>query len=464
MRASDRPIVVATTVPHEHGIKITLPTGSTIIRAHSELVWSMLERCDGQSTKQSVIDDLEKQFPGLESNLVEQAFDQLERMKVLLDQRLAFKAMLAELAFPPLQSPGLSPTQVRKHVESQRLPVANGDAFQLDHDPSGTVARLQAARRSCNSFSLDDDIDPHVLAQLLTCTYSIPLHSTPSGGRLYPLKIYLILTRTQGKLPAGYYEYDPEQHVLVRYNDQLDAEVLKYAFNSDPLLHNAPAIVVIAADLNRQPYKYGNGGFVLTLLEAGHAAQNLLLASAEHKMSSLEYKSFRNAAVAAELGFNEGLEDEPIWPIISVAIGHRGPDLPYQPELELENLTVALMAPAGPLTGLQLASRRGQTDPGFAAAHATAATVGTSEITYGSGSALTEIGALIAAAAEAYERHVSGLVRVEMIASADELSSRGERWLDPRTIVPLREQQLLDLGLDAFDPPPNLAVGQGRRG
>lgn len=106
--------------------------------------------------------------------------------------------------------------------------------------------------------------------------YSIPDHSVPSGGALYPLRIYVLIEKPQDGLEPGYYEYDAEQNRLVCFNDEVDVEQLKYCFNQEEMPFGSSVQIVIAANLERQPYKYANRGYRLTLIEVGHVAENIM--------------------------------------------------------------------------------------------------------------------------------------------------------------------------------------------
>ena len=61
---------------------------------------------------------------------------------------------------------------------------------------------------------------------------------------------------------------------------------LKYCYNDERIAFSSPLQVVIAADLNRQPYKYANRGYRLTLIEVGQVAQNIALYCEEQGLST----------------------------------------------------------------------------------------------------------------------------------------------------------------------------------
>ncbi len=80
-------------------------------------------------------------------------------------------------------------------------------------------------------------------------------------------------------MPSGMYAYQPKEHVLEQTNaTDLRKEFWKNVY-ARPWLVDAPAMFLIAADDRRTKAKYGNKAQRFVHIEAGHAAQNLLLQS-----------------------------------------------------------------------------------------------------------------------------------------------------------------------------------------
>jgi hypothetical protein len=51
----------------------------------------------------------------------------------------------------------------------------------------------------------------------------VPKYLYPSAGTLYPVQAYVILRRPLGRLAAGSYYYDPDEHALARLSDAVPA-------------------------------------------------------------------------------------------------------------------------------------------------------------------------------------------------------------------------------------------------
>lgn len=96
----------------------------------------------------------------------------------------------------------------------------------------------------------------------------------PSAGGLYPLEWYVAARDVPG-LETGAYHYDPHRQGLERLGDARGDEWLLDAETFRP----AAAFVVVTAVLPRLKVKYDERAYRFALLEAGHAAQNALLAA-----------------------------------------------------------------------------------------------------------------------------------------------------------------------------------------
>jgi len=100
----------------------------------------------------------------------------------------------------------------------------------------------------------------------------------PSGGALYPLELYFYSTHIEG-IDNGFYHYNPIKNELRyilkgNYDEVLSKAIIQKEFVSDSSI-----LVFITAIFERSMFKYGERGYRLILLEAGHVSQNLALVS-----------------------------------------------------------------------------------------------------------------------------------------------------------------------------------------
>lgn len=136
-----------------------------------------------------------------------------------------------------------------------------------------TLAAALAARRSVRDFAATA-ITPAELAQLLWAAQGVSSdrggRTAPSAGALYPLTMY-------AAVPSGLYRYTAEgSRVAQVLTDDLRARLAKAALGQD-WLAAASVVLVITADVGRTAQRYGARAERYVQLEAGHAAQNLLL-------------------------------------------------------------------------------------------------------------------------------------------------------------------------------------------
>jgi SagB-type dehydrogenase family enzyme len=141
--------------------------------------------------------------------------------------------------------------------------------------------------------------------------------AVPSGGGLYPLELYLIVRAVDG-LEPGIHHYVPLHHglELVRPG-RLPEAFNTYLFLGQPYATSAAAVVVLTAVTRRSLGKYGDRGYRYLLLEAGHAAQNINLATVALGLGCCNLGGFFDEELAAVI--RADTEEE--IPLYGVALG-----------------------------------------------------------------------------------------------------------------------------------------------
>lgn len=126
------------------------------------------------------------------------------------------------------------------------------------------------------------------------------LRTVPSAGALYPLELDIA---TQD----GTFRYRPATHAVSQRTAADIRTRLAHAAYEQSWLASAACIFAIVALPNRTESKYGNRALRYVHLEAGHAAQNLLLMAAGLNLGGTPVGAFDDDAVARtlELGRNE---------------------------------------------------------------------------------------------------------------------------------------------------------------
>ncbi|MFC6954798.1 SagB/ThcOx family dehydrogenase [Halorubellus litoreus] len=143
----------------------------------------------------------------------------------------------------------------------------------------------------------------------------------PSAGGLFPIEAYVVV-RDGVDLDAGTYYYAPREHALRVLERGGSGEGFTECFMDEPfaagVVRGAPVTVVLSGCLSRVAAKYGPVGYRFALEEAGHVAQNLLLAATALDLGGVPLGSFLDDALDAFLGV-DGTDEAALYPL---ALGH----------------------------------------------------------------------------------------------------------------------------------------------
>jgi SagB-type dehydrogenase family enzyme len=142
-----------------------------------------------------------------------------------------------------------------------------------------SVERCIRERRSMREFR-DRALTDDELGQLLWAAQGITVvdgkRTVPSAGALYPLELYVACGNVGG-LTRGVYRYDAVHHELLLVAPGHQRDKLVGAARGQEWIAGAPAAICIAAAFERTTVKYGNRGRGYVYMEAGHAAESLML-------------------------------------------------------------------------------------------------------------------------------------------------------------------------------------------
>ncbi len=163
------------------------------------------------------------------------------------------------------------------------------------------------ARRSVREFATEA-LELWQISQLAWAAQGITgpdLHRTaPSAGALYPLELYVAVGNVNG-LPPGLYRYDLKGHELDLWvQGDKRRELFEAALGQSSILQ-AAAVFAVSALYKRTTAKYGDRGIRYVHMEAGHAAQNLLLQAAALGLGSVLVGAFSDERVRQVLMLNQ---------------------------------------------------------------------------------------------------------------------------------------------------------------
>jgi SagB-type dehydrogenase family enzyme len=202
----------------------------------------------------------------------------------------------------------------------QELPRA---ALRLPEPPAQGKLSVEEAigrRRTAREFS-DQPLTLIEVSALLWSGQGITdikenKRAAPSAGALYPLEL-LVAVKSNGvkDLPTGLYQYQPQGHRLLPLSDQdLSKKIAAAAFNQD-WVAAAPVIVVITGDYSRTAKKYGERAPRYVHIEAGHAAENILLEAQSLGLAAGIVGAFNDAELSRLLNLPPSLSPLLILPV-----------------------------------------------------------------------------------------------------------------------------------------------------
>ncbi len=144
---------------------------------------------------------------------------------------------------------------------------------------SVSVERCISQRRSVRGFG-SQSLTEEQLGQLLWAAQGVTTadgkRAVSSAGALYPLQLHAACSKV-GAMTSGVYRYDPGHHELLLVSPGRQCEKLFDAARGQEWIASAPAVICIAADFERTTSKYGARGRGYVYMEAGQAAEGLML-------------------------------------------------------------------------------------------------------------------------------------------------------------------------------------------
>ena len=151
-----------------------------------------------------------------------------------------------------------------------------------------SLASALASRRSVRAFGARA-LDDAELGQLLWAAQGVTdgHRTAPSAGALYPLTVRVVDAR-------GVWRYTPVDHVVIRELADDRRRQLADATYAQDAIRSAPVTLVISAELAITAARYGGRAERFATLEAGHAAQNVLLTATALGLGAVPVGAFED--------------------------------------------------------------------------------------------------------------------------------------------------------------------------
>ncbi len=139
----------------------------------------------------------------------------------------------------------------------------------------------------------------------------------PSGGALYSIESYIVFSPDAAE-ETGVYHYQPSGHTLEHlWNTPQTFKTQDLFPPEHPSVY--PALIVLTAVWNKYAHAYGDFGYMLGLLEAGHVSQSLCLAAIGLDLSICPLAGFDDEKITELLDLDSRSEQT----ILVLSLGRR---------------------------------------------------------------------------------------------------------------------------------------------
>lgn len=218
----------------------------------------------------------------------------------MFDETLKFYRLTRNAA-PPIPAANEVPPPIT-HTQVFYKEYPRFETIELP-EPAAVATPLAdawAKRRSVRDFSDHPLTLSHISQLFSSCGILDDGRDTerrtyPSAGARFPIECYLMAYRVEG-LAAGCYHYKVRTHELeVLWPADLASRADEIV---SPFISNPAAAIVMTSVISRAEVKYGYKAYPFSYLEAGHIAQNILLAAAGSGIGTCPIGGFVDQTVA----------------------------------------------------------------------------------------------------------------------------------------------------------------------
>jgi len=132
----------------------------------------------------------------------------------------------------------------------------------------------------------------------------LALKTSPSGGALHPIEVYLYARRVQGVRP-GLYHYSPDRHRLELIRAGARPRQMANYLPAQPWFHPAPALLLMTAVFPRTQWKYEfPRAYRVVLAEAGHLCQTFCLTATWLGLAPFCTMALADSRIEKDLGID----------------------------------------------------------------------------------------------------------------------------------------------------------------
>jgi len=136
------------------------------------------------------------------------------------------------------------------------------------------------------------------------------LRTAPSAGAVFPIRAYLVAANVDG-LPVGFYSYDADRHEVSLLGKGDKRRRLEKAATDQQCVGQSAMILVLTGYYRRLLREFGEAGYRLAAMEAGHIGQNFCLQATALGLGAIGLGRFDPVAVKMLLPVPQ--DEEPLY-------------------------------------------------------------------------------------------------------------------------------------------------------
>ncbi len=429
-------------------ISFRTPSGNICtFRTNQRLILALIQKSTGAISADDVAFAVSEEIH-MAFSTVKDAIEDLVVCEILIDSNKQCLLMHSLTCNPTKYPMVLSEEEIGSLI-LKRPDYIKTDPIRMYKDTEKlclSIDDILRRRHSCRNFQ-NIPIELDKLFAICRVSCSCQLKPVASAGGLFPLSVYFVNRIPSGRLPVGFYQYNPLTEEILLLSVEVFSEMIEYLLNDADYVFGAPVHFFICADIERHMKKYANRGYRYTLLEVGHAVQNMTVAALEMGLGGVEYGGFYDEAVKRMFQMPEG-----IFPLACYAVGYENmetEDAGAFLKREHENHIIEKMVRnknegviVSPylvddaffkLSNLQVIVSKFQNAQGM--------------VDFGTGAASTYRMAYIKSVMEAYERDTLSHRYFDFVGCADDIK---EQYMDPRLYAPYSDQQIEEVEFAKF--------------
>jgi SagB-type dehydrogenase family enzyme len=158
--------------------------------------------------------------------------------------------------------------------------------------------------------------------------------TSPSGGALHPIEIYVLALRIKGLAP-GLYHYAADRHRLELLKRKVSPRSVTRYLPGQPWYEDAAALFLMTARFQRPQWKYTFArSYRAVLLDAGHIGQTILLAATWLGLAPFCTMALADTQLERDLGV-DGVTESAVF---AAGFGTRPPGVHWAPYPKLSHM------------------------------------------------------------------------------------------------------------------------------